>query len=550
MNDSSSRKSEPAKPKSAGSWFDHFSSRVAPWRGVATSEGRKLRIYWGPLLCWLVLGAAGFWLLLAAYICHFMKNERAFNEVRYSQVLQMPWRWEEFKRSKAEYWVRQGLELYRVGQFREAYDLLRAGVPEVPGQTEARLALARIYLMAGRNDFTRDLLIEGLAHNADQFDYVRSVLGFLFSQQADEVVATLMAKLIETHPPDSKLGQLARSAQAIAFFNRDHYAEAEQTLKEGGLLNNPQSRLLLARIAWDKGLHETALLKLRELHRDYPADDEIYSNLVAHLRQTDNVAEIRRVSVDRQIKFPDRSEAYLEFLNISQDPAEHARRAEAERDYLNHFSNQPEALGKLSDYSAKNARVALAEAILMQCRGLSKGLQGAASAVIAANLEAGQHSQALARIDTLGAEDLGWSEPQRVVLAGYRMVALFGLGKEVEAEPELGRLLESRYLSAQLATGLALRLQRMGQSESVLKLLRHAVEADVLHQPALVALLRAEQPVRDLAELRPLVERLPTLRKPPADLLAQLRATFESDRYLYLPKRAELVAKLAPRGGQ
>jgi hypothetical protein len=130
------------------------------------------------------------------------------------------------------------------------------------------------------------------------------------------------------------------------------------------------------------------------------------------------------------------------------------------------------------------------------------------------------------------------------------MVALFGLGKEVEAEPELGRLLESRYLTAQSATALALRLQRTGQAESALKLLRRAVEVDALYQPALVALLRAEQPNRDLAELRPLVERLPSLRKPPADLLAELRATFESDRYLYLPKRAELVAKLAPRGGR
>jgi hypothetical protein len=130
------------------------------------------------------------------------------------------------------------------------------------------------------------------------------------------------------------------------------------------------------------------------------------------------------------------------------------------------------------------------------------------------------------------------------------MVALFGLGKEVEAEPELGRLLESRYFTAQAATSLARGLTSMGQTESALKLLRHAVEVDVLYQPALVALLRAEQSARDMAELRPLVERLPTLRKPPADLLAQLRATFESDRYLYLPKRAELVAKLAPRGGQ
>jgi tetratricopeptide (TPR) repeat protein len=490
------------------------------------------------------------WLVLAAYICYFMKNERAFEEVRYSQVLQIPWRWQEFKREKAAYWVRQGLELYRLGQYRDAYDLLRAGVPEVPENTEARIALARIYLMAGRNDFTRDVLVEGLAHNADQYDYVRSVLGFLFSQQADEVVTVLLAKIIETTPAEAQLHQLARSAQAIALFNRDHYAEAEKTLQDGGLLANPQSRLLLARIAWEKGLRETALLQLRELHRAYPADDEIFNNLVAHLRQAEAGAEIRRISIDRQIKFPDRPEAYLEFLNNSQEQANLGRRDEAERDYITHFANNPEALAKLSEYAAKNGRTALSEEILSRCRSLRKGVDASALAVLSAYLEAGDFARALARANELGAEDLGWSESKRTILAGFHMVALFGLGKEVEAEPELGRLLESRYFTAQAATSLARGLTSMGQPESSLKLLRRAVELDALYQPALVALLRAEQSARDMAELRPLVERLPTLRKPPADLLAQLRATFESDRYLYLPKRAELVAKLAPRGGQ
>lgn len=522
---------------------------MVPWRGVATSEGRKLRIYWGPLVCWLIAAIVALWLILAAYICYFMKNERAFDEVRYSQVLQIPWRWQEFKREKAAYWVRQGLELYRLGQYRDAYDLLRAGVPEVPQHTEARIALARIYLMAGRNDSTRDLLIAGLAHSADQYDYVRSVLGFLFSQQADEVVIILMAKLIETNVSDTKLHQLARSAQAIAYFNRDHYAEAEKTLKEGGLLDNPQSRLLLARIAWEKGLHETALLQLRELHRAYPADDEVFTNLVAHLRQIEARAEIQRICIDRQIKFPDRTEAYIEFLNMSQEPDEQARRSAAERDYLAHFARNDEALVKLSEYASKNGRVVLSEEILSRCRLLGKGMQGAVLTLVSANLEVADYARAFSLSQKFGAEDLGWSESQRTILAGFRMVALFGLGKEVEAEPELRRLLESRYFTAQSATALARGLQRMGQSEFALKLLRHAVEVDVLYQPALVALLRAEQSNRDLAELRPLVERLPTLRKPPADLLAQLRANFESDRYLYLPKRAELVAKLAPRGG-
>jgi Tfp pilus assembly protein PilF len=489
-------------------------------------------------------------LAVAGWIYYFMKVERAFTEVRYTQVLQLPWSWAEFQRAKADYWVRQGLALARLGQYRDAYDLLRAGVPDAPENTEARIELARIYLMAGRNDFARDLLVDGLEHNADKFDYVRSVLGFLFSQQADEVVVNLMWKLIETNPPESKLHQLARSAQAIAFFNRDRFADAEKTLKDGGLLANPQSLLLLARIAWERGLRETALLQLRALHRSFPDDDDIYGNLVAHLRQAGENAEIRRLSIDRQIKYPDRTDAYLEFLSVAQAPREQARRDEAERDFLAYFAADEPALLKLSEYASQNGRVALAEEILSRCRSIGKGVKSAASAVLSANLEAGDYARALARADAFGAEDLSWTEPQRDILSGLRMVALYGLGKEVEAAPELGRLLESHSLSAQSATALATRFQRMGLPDAALKLLRRAVELDALYQPALVALLRAEQSARDMAELRPLVERLPTLRKPPADLLAQLRATFESDRYLYLPKRAELVAKLAPRGGQ
>ena len=509
-----------------------------------------MRVFWGRLGLWLLGGVLVLWLAVAGWIYHFMKNERAFTEVRYVQILQLPWQWEEFKRSKGEFWVRQGLELSRLGQYREAYGLLRAGVPDVPENTEARLTLARIFLMAGRTDFARDLLIEGLAHNADQFDYVRSVLGFLFAQQADEVVVNLMGNLIETQASDTKLHQLARSAQAIAYFNRDHYSEAEETLRAGGLITSPQSRLLLARISWERDLRETALIQLRELHREFPGDDEVFANLVAHLRQAEEYAEIRRISIDRQIQYPERVEAYLEFLSVAQGAGDQARREETERDFLRHFAANEAALGRLSDYAAKYGRAALAEEILGICRGLGGNVQGVAAAVVSAHLEAGDPARALARVDALGAENLGWNDPQRVMLAGLRMIALYGLGKEVEAEPELGRLLESRYLTAASATSLALRLQRLAQPEAALRLLRYAVEADALYQPALVALLRAEQPTRDLAELRPLVERLPTLRKPPADLLAQLRATFESDRYLYLPKRAELVAKLAPRGGK
>lgn len=534
-----------SKPKTSS-----LSERLLPFRMESSAAGRRVRVYWRRFLVWLMGLLALLWLLVAMGIWLYVKYERAYTTVKYSQVLQLPWRWDEFQRSKGEFWISQGMELAKQGQWRDAFDFLRAGLVDVPEDEAARLMLVRIYLMAGRDDSARELLADGLAHSPELFSYMRSVMGFLFSQQADGVVVDLTSAVIRREAPDSELTKLARSAQAIAYFNRDQFSEAEATLRGGGLQNNVQSRLLLARIAWEQGYRETALIQLRELLRVYPQDDEVYRNLVTYLREAGLDGEVRSLCVGRQVKYPDRPDAFLDFIEVCHDAGDTQRRDAGEEEFFRRFAEDASALERLGEYAARFGRVALADRLLARCQLLGREVERVAISSVSARLEARDYGSALMKLDELSSGPLEWGESLKAVLLGFRTVALFGLGKALEAEPELGRLLESRVLTAQSANSFAFRLQKLGQPDAALKLLHRAVEIDPLYQPALVSLLRAELPARDLAELRPFVERLPTLRKPPADLLVQLRATFESDRYLYLPRRAELVAKLAPRGGK
>ena len=140
-----------------------------------------------------------------------------------------------------------------------------------------------------------------------------------------------------------------------------------------------------------------------------------------------------------------------------------------------------------------------------------------------------------------------WNEVQKLYLQGLRMVALAGSGKGEEADASLLPILESRYLTANVATALALRLVEVRRAEAAHKLLNRAIQIDPLYQPGLVQLLRTEMKTKDLAELLPLVERLTGLRKPPVDLLQSLQAELESDRYLFLPDRSAWATRLSTR---
>jgi hypothetical protein len=96
-------------------------------------------------------------------------------------------------------------------------------------------------------------------------------------------------------------------------------------------------------------------------------------------------------------------------------------------------------------------------------------------------------------------------------------------------------------------TSIAEQVDALGDTDTAARLLRRAFELDPLNRAALVALLRLELKNPGLEAAIPYAERLPSMRKPPEDLMLALVAGLESDRYLFLKERIPAIDRLRAR---
>lgn len=524
-----------------------FFFRIWPFRIHQTSKGRRLQVKWQLLIGWAAATSLIGWLGVASGAYLFIKYQVGFAQVQFAQVALLPLKLEDYKRSKGEFWVREGMAAAERNQWRDAFDLIRAGLPAVPENREARILVARIYLMAGRADQAGDVLIEGIAYSSDKLAYTREVLGFLFAVQADQAVLKLCSKLLPSHSSGDPVRDLLVGSKMIAHYNRDQFAEAKELINSEGVGNARQAQFVLARMDWDRGLESYALDALRGLVQQNPEDLEAYQTLVVYLRELNQYGEIRRLTLARQLKFPEQPQAYLDFIQACADQKDLVRQEQAETEFMIRFADQATVLLQLAEYAARNGRPAVASAVLDRCRALVKEEANAALHLVSAHIQNRDYTASLRAADIASEDAKRWNEVQKVYLQGLRMVALAGSGKVNESEAAQLPILESRYLTANIATALATRLGEVGRADAARKFLERAVAVDSLYQPAVVQLLRADLKTKELPELLPLIERFTTLRKPPVDLIHELRSKFESDRSLFLPDRAAWSARLVTR---
>lgn len=517
---------------------------LSPYRIEKTEHATSVRVFWGRLAVWLVMLVVAGWLALAGGIYAFVKYRRGFTDVRYVHILALPLGGEDYRRAKGEFLIRQGLAQAEEQEWRAAFSSLRAGLVNVPEHREARLLVARIYLMAGRPDAASDVLLAGLESHGEELDYLRTVLGFFFGLQADNTVIEFTSALGGRLEPGTPVFRMANTARAYALFNRGRHAEALAVLREHGLLDSPEGRFVAARIDWARGQREGALDRLRELAERVPEDLEIHRTLVHYLGEQGLWNEIRRLSLLRQLTFPDQPEAYLDEINACRRQGDEAARRRAEEGYLEHFSNNATALVRLAEQSAAQGDAALVARLVARCRELGQQQPEIGLVWMAALLESGDYAGADALAVRLAEDGEGWSERNLTVLNGLRAVALYGLRQPLAAEPLARRLTEANGLPASVLTLLAGRLERVGQPDEARRVLRRAVEVDAIYQPALANLLRLMLDAGQLEETPELLARLLDMRSPPEPLLDSFWDAVRSDRYLFWSEHAAVQRQL------
>jgi len=514
--------------------------RWAPFQYERDQHTTMIRPFWGRILLWLLVLACVGWVAVSGGLYGFVKYKRGFTEVRYVHMLLLPWKLQDYRRAKGEFAIKQGLASAEAHEWRQALGLLRSGLKAVPDNQEARLMVARIYLMAGRPDMTRDTLIEGLKYHGAQLDYLRDVVGFFFGLEADTTIIELMSELRQRLDPATPAGRMAATALAYAYFNRGLYKEAVAVLDSARLRDTLEGHFVTARIAWMKGRHEEALYQLNALTTQAPDNNEFYGTLIAYLREDRRWGEMRRASLLRQFAMPNRPEAYVDFIEACGQQGDEAGRGEAEAAFLTRFNHDAGALLKLGELASHEGRVDVAGRVAARCRELKSDEAESALLWLGAYLEQRDYEGMLDRCAELAPQTAKWPDPHRMILGGLRAAAFYGLHEETEAEPLADRLVGTKLLPAQTLTALAIQLQAVGQGEKARQLLSHAVELDPLNQPALVLFLRGLSAEGRLEEALPLIERLLGMRNPPKDLLADVATALDSDRYLFLADRAKV----------
>ncbi|HEY9249959.1 MAG TPA: hypothetical protein VIO38_12545, partial [Rariglobus sp.] len=241
-----------------------------------------------------------------------------------------------------------------------------------------------------------------------------------------------------------------------------------------------------------------------------------------------------------------------DFIAACEDEGDEVRRAEAETAFLARFRDDAQGLLKLGEEAARTGRVETARRVEARCRESGRAEVDAGLVLMTALLVHGEPAGALALGEALAPRVAGTGERLQLILGGLRAVALYGLGRDAEAEPLVRRVCETRLLPGAVLVALAERLEGVRQHAQAQRVLRHAVEVDPLNQPSLVSWMRGLVADGQTEEALAQVDRLLAMRKPPADLLAELGRRLDSDLYLFLPGRERgrvaIAGWLRPRG--
>jgi tetratricopeptide (TPR) repeat protein len=519
--------------------------RWAPFNWERLPHSTGIRLFWGRIALWVAALAVAAWVAGATGLFFFIKYQRGFADVRYEHVVLLPWKLADYRRSKGEFLIKEGLAKAEQQEWRAAFAFLRPGLLAVPEHQEGRLMVARLYLMAGRPDVTRTTLLDGLEVHGGDIAYLRQVLGYFFELQADETVIAVSEQLRERLEAGTPAARMARTALAYAHFNRSRYEEAEAALMAGNLLGTPEGRYVQARIAWERGRRDESITRLRELAVQAPQEDEAYATLSDYLEQEGRWDEMRRAAWLRQLARPERPEAYVDYIKACIRAGDDAARTEATEGFFARFANDTQALFKLAEFAASEGRVEETVRVAGRCRELGRDEAIASLLELSARLKRRAYDDVVERCIDLGREATRWTERHRLVMGGLRAAALYGLRQEMEAETLARRLTDSTLLPPPVLTSLAGELTAAGQSAAARRVLAHAVMLNTLYQPALVELLRLQLQDGQLQDSPALIDRLLGMRKPPQDLLADLAEGLGSDRYLFLSGRLDVQARIA-----
>lgn len=520
------------------SWLDL--GPLAPFQVEKTQFETHVRVFWGRCLVWLVVMVTGGWLALAGGAYFYVKYQRGFSEVTYSQVLKYPINPTEYRRAKGEFFIEEGKAKLEEKNYLEAFQLMRLGLLQVPEDNEARFYVAEVFHVVKRHDLAAQTLEEGIPFNTGSVSYLQRTFSYLFQVELDDRVVALTKPLLEGETLDEVSRQLIALAAATAHFNRGRYYEARTVLADNAMSGSRSGATLNARMLWEENRRDEAIKLFAALQQRWPENREIHDDYVICLRAEGLLEDWRLLGVATQLERPADPQGYADEMGALAAMGETAALPALEEAALARFSGDAASQGALEAYAAQAGRPEFARRLYQRRREAGLPLETAAVAWVEAGVASGDAQLALA-----AAREVLADNPQMVDrIGGLRAVAMQMAGQFAESIAVLESYLQGERLNAPMLLPLAIRFRHLEAIDAERRVLARAVEVSPLNREASVRWIEWTLEHGEQEALYPLVQHLLTLRKPPVELLQRIRTELRSDRFLMLPSRDRVLSLL------
>ncbi|HTJ78288.1 MAG TPA: hypothetical protein VL357_04775 [Rariglobus sp.] len=522
----------------------NFIRRLSPITLRRTSEGWQVQIHWGRLCITAFVASVLGWLSLTSAAYLFVKYQRGFTDVRFADMLIWPIRPQNYRVSRGDFLIASAQDQLRDEKYGAAFQSLRVGVSKSPSNKEGRLLLAQFYGAWKRPDLAQQTLLDGVAYQRNDTDYLKVLFTFLLQRQEDARTLTIAKDLLGADRTLSTRNQLIAMAAASASFFRGNYDQAEDYMHTFALETTRDGRLLAARIAWERGLKDIALTQLRQLASEFPDDAEIYNQSVTFLRDAGLDGEARRVSFLRSITNPGDARARIDLLYALQKEGDTTAVKNDVQEIFQDFLRKPASLLALGDFAANTGDPALAKRIYDYAVSHRLNREGAALMLVESNIVAKKYQAALELVRQLLSQNPDWSKRYYTVFNGLQAIAHYGLGDAESAQLFLNNFLTQDNVRADNLVAVSKRLMEVGAQTQARQVLAKAVAADPLNQPALTSLIKIDLELNNTDNLADNVRKLLDMRKPPRDLLISAYRKLGSDLFLFAPGRITLLEEL------
>ena len=517
--------------------------RFAPFWFWRQGSGWQIQIYWKRFALFTVIVCLLGWLGTASAAYFFVKYNRGFTDVRFTDML-LPTRWHAYEVSRGDFLIANAQAELKKQNYREAFGGLRLGLIKSPANKEGRMLLAQFYALWKRPDLSRTTLLDGFAYHKEDPEYLKPLFAFLLHQQEDKQVLKFYHELLANDPALTPRNQLVALAAASSCYFRGNYDEAESILRRYQADSSRDGRLLLARINWDRGAKDLAMVQVKALANELPEDAEIYALTITYLRELGRDDEARRESFVRTLANPRNARARIDLLYAYQKEADTASlRTNLEEIYTD-FINEPSALLALADFAANTGDILLARRIYDHTRSNNLNWDGAALMTVEACIVDKQYQNALELVRDLLKENPEWGKRFYTVFNGLQSIAHYGLGDAEAGQLFLNNFLKQDNVRADNLIAVSKRLLSVGAKAQARKVLEQAVETDALNQAALTNLVQLDLELNNTAPLAANVRKLLTMRKPSQAVLRDALAELGSDLFLFSPERTSLLQDL------